>query len=48
MRVLLLTSDCYGANGGIALYNRDVVEALAALPAVAKITVLAQIGRAHV
>jgi len=29
MRVLLLTTDAYGGHGGIALYNRDVVDALA-------------------
>jgi glycosyltransferase involved in cell wall biosynthesis len=30
MRVLLLCTDAYGGHGGIALYNRDLAEALAA------------------
>jgi phosphatidylinositol alpha-1,6-mannosyltransferase len=30
MRVLLLCTDAYGGHGGIALYNRDFAEALAA------------------
>lgn len=42
MKVLLLTSDAYGANGGIALYNRDVVDALAAMPEVEEIVVVAR------
>ena len=42
MRVLLLTSDCYGANGGIGLYNRDIVEALSAMPQVTQVVVLAR------
>lgn len=42
MRVLLLTSDAYGANGGIALYNRDIVQALAARPDVQEVVVLAR------
>lgn len=42
MRVLLLTSDCYGANGGIAQYNRDVVQALADMPTVSQIVVIAR------
>ncbi len=42
MKVLLLTSDAYGANGGIALYNRDVVEALASMPEVKEIVVVAR------
>jgi glycosyltransferase involved in cell wall biosynthesis len=42
MKVLLLTSDAYGANGGIALYNRDIVEALAAMPEITEIVVVAR------
>ena len=42
MKVLLLTSDAYGANGGIALYNRDIVEALAAMSEVDEIVVVAR------
>lgn len=40
MKVLLLTSDAYGANGGIALYNRDIVESLAAMTEVTEIVVV--------
>ena len=42
MKVLLLTTDAYGANGGIALYNRDVIEALVAMPEVDEVVVLAR------
>ena len=42
MRVLLLTTDAYGGHGGIALYNRDIVDALAAMPAVENAVVLAR------
>jgi phosphatidylinositol alpha-1,6-mannosyltransferase len=42
MRVLLLTTDAYGANGGIALYNRDIVDALAAMPEVEEVVVVAR------
>ena len=42
MKVLLLTSDAYGANGGIALYNRDIVEGLAAIEEVNEIVVVAR------
>jgi len=34
MRVLLLSTDAYGGHGGIALYNRDIADALAAMPEV--------------
>ena len=30
MRIVLLATDAYGGHGGIALYNRDLAEALAA------------------
>lgn len=40
MRVLVITTDAYGGNGGIALYNRDLVDALIALPEVEEITVI--------
>ena len=43
MKVLLLTSDAYGANGGIALYNRDVIEALVAVPEVDEVVVIARV-----
>lgn len=40
MRVLLLTTDAYGGHGGIALYNRDLADALAAMPNVAEVVVI--------
>jgi glycosyltransferase involved in cell wall biosynthesis len=40
MRVLLLTTDAYGGHGGIALYNRDIADALAEMPQVSEIVVL--------
>jgi len=43
MRVLLITSDAYGSNGGIALYNRDLVQALCALPDVEEIVIIARV-----
>ncbi len=42
MKVLLLTSDAYGSNGGIALYNRDIIEALVAMPEVDEVVVIAR------
>ena len=42
MKVLLLTSDAYGANGGIAQYNRDIIEALVAMPEVDEVVVIAR------
>ncbi len=42
-KVLLLTTDAYGGHGGIALYNRDVVDALAEMPEVTNITVLPRV-----
>ncbi len=40
MRVLLLTTDAYGGHGGIALYNRDVADALADMPEVTDVVVV--------
>ena len=40
MRVLVLTTDAYGGHGGIALYNRDVIDALALMPEVKEIVVI--------
>jgi phosphatidylinositol alpha-1,6-mannosyltransferase len=40
MRVLLLATDVYGGNGGIALYNRDLAEAIALHPKCEEIVVL--------
>ena len=40
MRILLLTTDAYGGHGGIALYNRDIAAALAAMPEVGEVVVV--------
>jgi glycosyltransferase involved in cell wall biosynthesis len=40
MKVLMLATDAYGGHGGIALYNRDLAEALASLPEVEEVVVL--------
>ena len=40
LRILLLTTDAYGGHGGIALYNRDVAGALAAMPEVDQVVVI--------
>lgn len=40
MRILLLTTDAYGGHGGIALYNRDLVDALAESTDVSEIVVI--------
>ena len=40
MRILLLTTDAYGGHGGIALYNRDIAEALAEMPEVQEIVLI--------
>lgn len=42
MKILLVTTDAYGCNGGIAQYNRDLVESLASIPATQSVTVLAR------
>ena len=40
MRVLFLTTDAFGGHGGIALYNRDMAQALAELAYVSEVVVL--------
>lgn len=40
MRIAILTTDAYGALGGIAAYNRDLIEALAGMPDVGEILVI--------
>lgn len=43
MRILLLGTDVYGGHGGIALYNRDLVAALASIPACDEVVVVPRI-----
>jgi glycosyltransferase involved in cell wall biosynthesis len=40
LRILLLTTDAYGGHGGIALYNRDIAEALAEMPDVEEVVII--------
>lgn len=40
MKILLLTQDAFGGHGGIALYNRDLVRALASLHSVTNVSVV--------
>ncbi len=40
MRVLALMTDAFGGYGGIAQYNRDLADALAAVPAIDEVEVL--------
>lgn len=40
LRILMLVSDAHGGFGGIAQYNRDVIEALAADPTIDRIVVV--------
>ena len=45
MKILLLCTDAYGGHGGIALYNRDLAEALAARPDVEEVLVIPRVMR---
>ena len=45
MKVLLLCTDAYGGHGGIALYNRDLAEALAARDDVEEVIVVPRVIR---
>jgi glycosyltransferase involved in cell wall biosynthesis len=45
MRVLLLCTDAYGGHGGIALYNRDLAEALALREDVEEVIVVPRVIR---
>jgi len=45
MKVLLLVTDAYGGHGGIAFYNRCLVEALALMPAVSEVVVVPRVMR---
>lgn len=44
MRVLMLLTDAYGGHGGIALYNRDVLRALAQIDEVERIDAVPRIS----
>ena len=45
MRVLVLATDAYGGHGGIALYMRDFVAAIASHPGVEEVVVLPRVIR---
>lgn len=45
MRILLLCTDSYGGHGGIALYNRDLIEVLATR---AEVTVIPRVIRGEI
>ena len=45
MNILLLCTDAFGGHGGIALFNRDLTEALAQLPERGEIVVLPRLIR---
>jgi len=42
-KILALVTDAYGGHGGVAAYNRDVLEAMAAMPEVDRIVVLPRV-----
>lgn len=44
LRILALVTDAYASTGGIAQYNRDLLEALSASTEVDRIVVLARLG----
>jgi glycosyltransferase involved in cell wall biosynthesis len=48
MKILLLCTDSYGGYGGIALYNRDLAEALAARSDVEEVIVVPRVVRSEV
>ncbi len=43
MRILHLCTDAYGGHGGIALYNRDVIAAMASHPRVDEVVVVPRV-----
>jgi phosphatidyl-myo-inositol dimannoside synthase len=45
MRILVLCTEAYGGHGGIAVYNRDLIEALAEHPRCSEVVVLPRIVR---
>jgi phosphatidylinositol alpha-1,6-mannosyltransferase len=48
MRILFLCTDAYGGHGGIALYNRDLIAALASRADVEEITVIPRVIRGEI
>jgi glycosyltransferase involved in cell wall biosynthesis len=40
VRILVLTTEAYGGHGGIALYNRDLADALSAIPDIEEVVVV--------
>ncbi len=40
MRILALVSDAFGGHGGIAKFNRDLLQALCAYPGVTEVVAL--------
>lgn len=46
LRILHIATDAYGGYGGVALYNRDVIEAMCADPTVAKVVSIARVQSA--
>ncbi len=48
MKILLLCTDAYGGHGGIALYNRDLAEALTAREDVEEVIVVPRVIRSEV
>lgn len=47
MKALLLCTDAYGGHGGIALYNRDLAEALSAHPDCEEVIVVPRVIRSE-
>jgi phosphatidyl-myo-inositol dimannoside synthase len=45
MRVLCLVTDAYGGHGGIALYTRDLIEAVTMIPEVTEVDVVPRTRR---
>lgn len=43
MRILVLCTDAYGGHGGIALYNRDLIDALSVMPGCDEIVVIPRV-----
>ena len=48
MRILFLCTDSYGGHGGIALYNRDLIEALASRADVEEVVVIPRVIRSEI